>query len=112
MAESLLYLDQGYVATANASGVATITIGPTGIQQWLVHQINIELVTASPSGTVCKWRKSGGAAGAVVPDTDSIGGDPPVMLRPGEVITIQWTGLTVGQVAKAMAFYDIVPWGS
>lgn len=105
-------LDRDYVATANAAGVATISIGPTGIQQWLVRQVNIELPDPSPSGATCRWRKNGGAGSPLVPDTDTAGGDPPVMLRPSDKMTIEWTGLNSGQTCRAMAFYDEVEWGT
>lgn len=105
-------LDLDYVGRADANGNLTLKITPKNMIQWLVRQVNIELPDPAPSGATCRWRKNGGAGSPLVPDNDTAGGDPGVMLRPSDVMTIEWTGLNAGQSGRATAFYDEVEWGS
>lgn len=109
-------LDIDYSGAADSAGNLTIKITPRNMIQWLIRQVNIELQlapgAASPVGATCRWRKNGGAGSPLVPDNDTAGGEPGVMLRPSDAMTIEWTGLNAGTIGRATAFYDEIAWGA
>lgn len=92
-------------ATVNASGAATITVTPTGAYPWTVDQVSTEYPTA-PSGCVCSLRRNGSQVSNLVATGDVADGPPPVVLNPGDRMTIEWTGATAGQTVKAWYTYD------
>ena len=102
--------DQSYQATANASGVATVTITISGrTRMWSVSQISTECPSA-PIGATCVVRKNGSLVTPLISTGDVAGGDPPLSIRPQDVLTITWTGLTVGTVAAVYIIYDEQKW--
>lgn len=111
MAEQLHWQDQNYSATVGASGAGTLTIAPKGVQQWLVRQVSWLVTTVVPSVASVNLKKNGRQISQVTAQRDEIGGEPPVLLRPGDTLTLEYTGLTAGQVINATALYDIIPWG-
>lgn len=106
MAES--GLDKGYVTVVDGAGNAVITISPEGLQQWRVTQVSVELDDDQVS--TCVLRKNGRPVAPAVPQLDAVGGEPSVMLRPGDRLTVEWAGATPGLVAAANVFYDEVAW--
>jgi hypothetical protein len=93
-------------AVVNGSGVATITVTVTGgIQTWTIQQISVEEPTA-PAGATCVIRKNGNLITPIIPTGDTAAGDPPIILRPSDTLTIVWTGCTSGRVAKAFVMFD------
>ena len=84
----------------------TVTIGPVAPnRRWTVSQVSVDL-SAAPAGSTCYLRKGGRMITPLVPTGDVAGGDPPVMLRGGESMTVEWTGLTAGQIGRVLAIYD------
>jgi hypothetical protein len=51
-------------------------------------------------------RKNGSIVSKMLAGGDGAGGDPPVMLRSGDTLTVTWTGLGSGAFCKATIFYD------
>jgi hypothetical protein len=101
--------DQSYVATVDAAGRATISI-TAGFKPWLVSQVSIEMLTA-PAGSTCFLRKRGQLITPLISAGDAAGGDPAVMVYPGEALTVEWHGCTPGTQAYATAIYQIVEYG-
>ena len=102
--------DQSYQATANASGVATVTITITGrTRMWSVSQISTECA-AAPAGATCVVRKNGSLVTPMIATGDVAGGDPPLSIRPQDSLTVTWAGLTVGTLAAVYIIYDEQKW--
>ena len=95
--------------TANvaAGGTATITVQPYGGRPWNVTQVSVELPTA-PVGATCSLRKNGYLVTPLIPTGDAAAGDPPVLLLPEDLMTIEWAGCTPGTLAKALILYDVM----
>lgn len=99
--------DQSFSATANASGVATITISPNTKQRtWVVRQLSIETVGTAPLGSQCTVRKNGSFVTLMIAQADSAGDEPPVTLYGSDQMTVTWTGLTASTPVKAFIIYD------
>jgi hypothetical protein len=99
------YSDTGKVP---ASGNLTfrITTGKAR-QNWLVSQISVENPTA-PLGAACNIRKNGNLVTPVIATGDSAAGDPPVVLLSSDVITVEFTGCTSGDMCRIYAIYEII----
>lgn len=112
--QALLDQDNSAVATV-VNTAATIRIAPAGIVQWRVKQIGVELVgqptAVAPAGAAGALRKNGALVSPFMPDQDALGQEPWIMLRPGDALTAEWTGMTNGQQVRAFWIYDIVGWG-
>lgn len=106
MGQDLGQLDDAVISTATGSEL-TLTIQPTRQQTWQVAQVAVEC-QAAPSGSTCVMRKNGRVVTPLVPNLDAAGGDPPITLRPADLLTITWTGLVGGEVAQANYFYTLV----
>jgi hypothetical protein len=100
----MAYGEASYSAVAGG-GTAEIQIRTRTNRDWTVSQISIEMATAV-AGAVCTMRKNGTFVTYLVPNGDAAGGDPPILLRAVDVITITWTGVTNGVVGKAFVIYD------
>lgn len=86
----------------------TVTIGPVAPNRtWTVSQVSIELA-AAPAGAACYLRKGTRLITPLIPTGDVAGGDPPVVLRGGESLTVNWTGVTAGQAGHVLAIYEEV----
>lgn len=95
-----------FTATANASGAAVVTIKTrTRLQTWTVTQVSVEMPSA-PIGTTCELRRNGFLVTPLVGTGDAASGDPPVILRGTDVLTVTWAGATPGLVGKVLIFFD------
>lgn len=92
------------VVAANGTAVATIKVA-NGIDTWIITQISAEL-PAAPIGATGEVRKNTYLVSPFIPTGDTVAGEPPVYLRPTDVLTVQWAGCTPGQVAKVLVFFD------
>jgi hypothetical protein len=101
------------VATATLTGVvgaggtATITIQTRSVRSRRVTQVTIELPTA-PSGATCALRKNGYLVTPLIATGDTAAGDPPVILRQEDNLTVEWTGCTPNTVGKTLIFYEVL----
>jgi hypothetical protein len=92
-------------ATADATGAATITFTPRGAGLTVVTQVAVEM--AGAASATCVVRRNSSIVCVLVATGDAAGGDPPIWLWPGDVMTVEWTGATAGAVGKATIFYDL-----
>jgi hypothetical protein len=91
----------------DASGALTLTFDTGGQLNWIVSQVSIEMEDA-PAGAECRLRKNQTFVTFLIPTGDAAGGDPPLFLRPGELMTVEWTGCTPGIQGKAFVIYEKV----
>lgn len=91
-------------AVANAAGVCTIRFGITGQVAWQVDQITIEMPDA-PFGAVAALRVNDVLVTPLVPNGDAAAGEPPLPVYPGDVVTIEWSGVTPQTQGKALVIY-------
>lgn len=92
--------------TANSSGAAVATITTrTRFQTWTVSQVSVEMPGA-PIGASCSLRHDGALVTPLIPTGDSASGEPPVTLRPGEKLTVEFAGCTAGQTGTVYYIYD------
>lgn len=100
-------------AIADASGNATVRFTTGGRVAWEVSQITIECVpvTGAPIGSEAKLRVNDSLITPLVPTGDAAAGDPPLPVYPGDVVEIEWTGLTAQTQAKALVLYRPAPFG-
>lgn len=93
-------------ATVPASGNIDLSIRPGSTRySWTVRQV----ATDAPgigSGARCQLVKGANIITPLVPSGTAAGGDPPVTLRPGQSLTVRWTGATPGVPVKATFMYD------
>lgn len=98
--------DKVYSVTVGAGGTATLAIQTgSNFQSWTVSQVSVEMATA-PIGSTCSLRKNGVLISPLIPTGDAASGDPPIQLRPGETMTVVWTGCTPGSVGTVFLVYD------
>jgi hypothetical protein len=97
--------DDVYSARVTAAGVAIITIRAFASQVWTVSQVSTEYTTA-PLGCTSTLRKNGSQITALIATGDVADGPPPTILRPGDVMTVNWAGATPGETVKALIYYD------
>jgi hypothetical protein len=109
MAELQMNQDTNFVGTAGISGVVTIRIQPKRNVPWLVKQISNRCQTTA-SGATAGISKNGYPITPLVPGFDAAGGDPPIQLRPSDTMTVDYTGLNVGDVVQVLVVYDETEW--
>lgn len=89
---------------SDANGDLTITIR-SGRQTWNVQQVTVEMLE-SDGGVRCDLRKNGKLITPLVPNQDAAGGDPPIVLRPSDRMTVQWSGAGPNRAADVLVIYD------
>lgn len=91
--------------TVDAAGNLTIEIRPSqSFMTWIIYQVTTEMPDA-PIGATSAIRKRGALITPMLPTGDVGGGDPPVTLRAGESLTVEWEGATPGDVATVWYSY-------
>lgn len=90
---------------ADVNGAATITITPYRRQVWTVSQVSVEAVTTSTTA-MATVRKGDFLITPLVAQADAAAGDPPVILRPGETLSVSWANLNAGDQVRAIILYD------
>lgn len=93
-----------FSAIADAAGVAEIRFTTGGRVAWEVSQVTIECLDA-PFGAVAALRVNDVLVTPLVPNGDAAAGDPPLPVRPGDVVSIRWEGLTVGIQGRVLVMY-------
>jgi hypothetical protein len=98
--------DLSLTVTVGVAGTATARIQTkTKFQTWTVSQVSVEMATA-PLGATCDVRKDGILITPLIPTGDAASGDPPVTLRPGQTLTVNFAGCTPGSVGSVYLIYD------
>lgn len=97
--------DRSFSSTVDASGDAIVTVTPTKNNPWNVTQVSVEMTNA-PTGAVCSLRKNGSFVTLLIANGDVADGSPPVFVRPGDRMTIEWENCTPGDVGNVLVFYD------
>lgn len=97
--------DTAFSAAVTAAGVAVVTIRSFASQTWTVQQVSTEYPTA-PIGSTSNIRKNGSQLTQMISTGDVADGPPPTTLRPGDVMTVNWSGATPGQTVKVFIVYD------
>lgn len=102
--------DRPYSGAVLANGTLSIPVVPTSSATWEVTQVSTEMPTA-PSGSLCIIRKNGIKVTDMISTGDVAGGDPPVILRQSDKMTVEWTGCTPGHIGTVGVFYNQYPRG-
>lgn len=96
-------------AQIGAAGTGTAPLSGGGSAMLRVRQVSVELA-AAPAGSTCALRLNGFLVTPLVPTGDASAGDPPVLVSPGDELTVEWTGCTPGTVGRVLMIYDeVVP---
>jgi hypothetical protein len=102
--------DRPYSGTVTAAGTLTVTVTPSSSTTWEITQITTEMTTA-PAGAICVIRKNGLKVTDMIGSGDAAGGDPPVILRPADRLTVEWASCTPGDTGTVGIFYNQYPRG-
>lgn len=98
--------EKTYTATVDSNGDAVVSFQVSnGLDTWNVLQVSVEMPDA-PSGATCDVRKNDYLVTPIIPTADTAAGDPPVQLYPSDVLTVEWSNCTPGDVGKVVIFYD------
>lgn len=97
--------DQARSGVIGAAGTATLTFQPTGGQNWVVSQVSISAPTVGASAT-CVVNRDGYLITPMVPQGDAAAGDPPIVVRNGQRLTVVWGAAVVGAGVQALVIYD------
>lgn len=91
-------------AITDAAGLCTVTFRVPGQVAWQVEQITAELPGA-PFGAVGELRINDALVTPFVAPADAMGGDPPLSVFAGDVVTVEWTGSTPGLQGRVLILY-------
>jgi hypothetical protein len=105
--QDLGQLDASGSGAVTVAGRLTIAIRTERLQTWLVSQVSVEMPGVN-SGATCALRKNGNLVCPLRPRQDAGGGDPPITIRPADVLTVEWIGATPGLQGNATWFYTMV----
>lgn len=102
--------------TTTTTDTQQVTIGSNGQgeviwktkqgQTWQVAQVSVQNNgTATCEAFV--FQNSNFVCGSVNGNQDTAANPPPVVLMPGQTLTVAWTGATVSSVSTATIFYTV-----
>jgi hypothetical protein len=98
--------DTALSVTVAADGTAVQRIQTDNrFQTWTVTQVSVEM-PAAPIGATCWLRKDGAPVTPLIATGDAASGEPPITLRPGQTLTVEWAGCTPGDVGQVWMSYD------
>lgn len=97
--------ERPYSGPVTATGTLTLTVKSMQSAIWEVTQVSIEMRTA-PVGAQATLRKNGNFITDMVPSADVASEMPSVVLRQNDVMTVEWTGCTPGDIGEATVFYN------
>lgn len=101
----MAYGDFPQAGTVDANGDLTLAWRSQGRQTWTVQQVSVSMPTA-PAGATCNIYKNGNLISPLVPNGDAASGDPPVVQRPPDRISVVWTNCTPGDLGSIFVIYD------
>lgn len=97
--------DRAYSGTVAANGTLTLRVRPTNSATWEVTQVTTEM-TSAPAGALCTLRKNRYKVSDLIATGDAAGGDPSVVIRSTDELTIEWSQCTPGDTGLALVFYN------
>jgi hypothetical protein len=98
--------DDPYSALVKADGTAVITFTTQSSRNvYTVQQVTVEN-SAAPVGATCEIRKNGSLITPMIPTGDAAGGDPPILLRQSDRLTVEFAGCTPGTTCSVFIIYD------
>jgi len=99
-------------ATADASGKASclIALNKSGLN-WIVWQVSVESIPVRSSANAVLRRNGIFVSSTIVGSASSAQGPPAFLLHQGDLLTVDWIGMTSGDECIATAFYEEVPIG-
>jgi len=104
--------DSSYSGTVPTGGALTITIRAMSRQTWVMQQVSVAMDTtgvASAGSAVCVLKKNGVLVSPLVATADAASGDPPVVIRGSDKMTVEWTGAPVGARCSVFIVYEPEP---
>jgi hypothetical protein len=102
----MAYAEQTFTPQVGADGTATVSLKvANGLDTWTVSQVSVEMPDA-PSGATCYLRKNGYPVTPIIPTGDTASGEPPVVIRPSDLLTIEWQECTPDTSGRVIFFYD------
>lgn len=93
---------------ANAAGVLSLVF-TAGRNPWSVEQITIEMPGAVV-GTQAFLRVNDVLVSPMIAFADAAAGEPPLPVRPGDVVEIEWLGAPAGAAGKVLVIYREAPY--
>jgi hypothetical protein len=90
---------------ASSAGILTLTFAVAGSRPLTVTQVSVEMATGGDLAA-CTLRLNGALVSPAVATGDAVGGDPPIIVMPGDQLTVTWTGATAGSIGTALFLYD------
>jgi hypothetical protein len=97
--------DQAFTALV-VGGTATVTFrSPSNRSVYTVQQVSVEYDNA-PIGCACVVRKNNSFITPMVPTGDAASGDPPIVLRGNDQMTVTFTGATNGDIVNVFIIFD------
>jgi hypothetical protein len=97
--------DQQFTARV-VGGTATVTFKtPSNRSVYTVQQVSVEYTTA-PIGCTCVVRKNGAFITPMIPTGDAASGEPPIVLRGNDKMTVTFAGAISGQIVNVFVIYD------
>lgn len=100
-------LRKSYPVVVGPDGTATAVIAPTGGVPWNVTQVSAAILSAPPAAFAMS-RVNGAFYSYFLPAGDVLAGEPPLLLQPGDVLTMEWSDCTPGQAGTVLVQYDRV----
>jgi hypothetical protein len=97
--------DSRFQGVVSADGTCDVTFGPPLNNQWVLSQVSTEMPDA-PSGSTCVLRKMGAFVTFLIAQGDAAGGDPPLPVRGGETVSVEWEGCTPGDIGRVYVIYE------
>jgi hypothetical protein len=94
-----------YSVKIGAAGTGTINVRTNAAVSWVVAQVSIELPSA-PSGATADIRKNDYLVTPMIPSGDVAAGDPRILLRQTDTLSINWAGCTPNTIGKALVLYE------
>lgn len=101
----MAYADFPQSGIVTAGGTLVLSWKPQGRQNWLVQQVSVNM-PAPPAGATCTLKKNGNVITPLVPGQDAAGGDPPILQRTYDRMSVEWTGCTPGATGQIFVVYD------
>lgn len=93
-------------AVANAAGSASVTFQPPNGFQWAVMQIASQITGSANTGQLVVTKNGAFVCGSNIPALDSADGGF-ILLKPGDVLTLAWNGLSQGAKCQGTIYYSI-----